>query len=690
VSDPVSSQPMVAVDVGGTFTDVVAVRDGVIAPAKVSTDVQSSDRSVLEGARRVGVEQAGVFNLASTSGLNAVITRRLPKIGVLVTAGARNVLDAGTVGRPVEYLTDPTWQRSFSDVARPLVPRYLRREIREMIDHNGHVYLPMDEEDARRQLRVLKRCNVEGVAVSLSRAWRNPVHERRLAELVREELGDLECSISSDVSPLTRSYPRVVSVVINVFMRLLYGSYTSRLDKGLRDLGFGGAFNYADCRAMLMPASYAMEKPYRLVAGGPAAGTVSSAHFGKVIGDANILCVDIGGTSCDISVVMDGEPWVDTTFELEYDIEVNALSVDIVTLGAGGGSIVAVSPSGDIRVGPDSAGADPGPACYGKGGTRPTTTDTALLMGVLDPDGFLGGEMKLDPELSRAAFEGLDTPMTFDQRVSYAWRIGLNNIAEGIFNVAIRRGIDLRDFTLMAYGAAGPMVLPSLLEMVPVRRVVVPPYPGLFSALGLISSDQVFTEERGTFLVLGPDTAPKLEEMYAAMELAVRAHLPAGTEETARFVRTFDGRLAGQGWETPFVEAPSPVTPEATAVMVSRFHDVYQVRNANRFEHMPVEVVSLRVQAVVPAAKVDYPELEVRAEGASARRSRMIPLRHLGAEEVEIAEYQRADLLVEDTVEGPAVIREAMSTTFVPAGCRAIVGRRGQIEISLRVEQGGV
>lgn len=672
---------MVAVDVGGTFTDIVGVHDGVIAPAKVSTDAQASDTSVLEGASLVRVEQAGVFNLASTAGLNAVITRRLPKIGLIVSAGARDVLEAGTMGRPVEYLTDPTWRREFSDSARPLVPRYLRREVRELVDNDGEVYFPLDEAHARQQLKVLRKCGVEGVAISLSRAWLNPVHEHRLREMVREELGEIECSISSQVSPLSRPYPRAVSVTLNVFMRLLYGSYTQRLADGLDGLGFSGTFNYADCRAMLMPAEYAMEQPYRLIGGGPAGGTVACAHFGKLIADPNLLCVDIGGTSCDISLVMDGEPWVNPTFELEYDLEVNALSVDVVTLGAGGGSIVGVSPTGDILVGPDSAGADPGPACYGKGGERPATTDTAVLIGILDPDRFLGGGMKLDPDLSKQAFEALDTPISVEQRVSYAWRIALNNIAEGLFNIAIRRGVDLRDYSLIAYGAAGPMMLPSLLDMVPVRRVVVPPHPGIFSALGLVSSDQVFTEERGTFVTLDTAAAPELEDTFRSMEQAVLERLPATARQSVSFVRSFDGRLAGQGWETPFVEASNPITPGNVEELISRFHDVYQIRNANRFEHTPVEVVTLRVQAVLPAAKVTYPELPARAGGEELITVGRAPLRYLYGDVVDAAEHRREDLLAGDAVEGPAIIREAMSTTFVPAGRRATVGRLGEMEI---------
>ena len=673
---------LVAVDVGGTFTDVVAVEHGEttrIYTSKIATDLVASETSVLAGAKEVGVDLASVFNLASTAGLNAVITRKLPKIGVLVTEGERDVLDGGSTGRPVEFLTDPTWHRAFSDRARPLVPRYLRRGVPELLDHHGAIYRPLDEDAVRAQLRVFQRCGVQGIAVSLNRSWMNPVHELRVLEIVREEMGDIECCISSEVSPLSRTYPRLLSTVVNTFMRLLYRTYTARLEEGLRELKFEGAFNYADCRAMLVPAAHAMERPYRLVAGGPAGGTVSSAHFGSMIGDGNIICVDVGGTSCDISVVLDGEPWVSATFELEFDLEVNALSVDIITLGAGGGSIVSMTPTGDIKVGPESAGASPGPACYGKGGVSPATTDTALLMGIIDPNGFAGGAMKLDPALSLQAFENLDTKMTLEQRVSYAWRIALNNVAEGIFNIAIRRGIDPRDFSLMAFGAAGPMMLPSMLDLVPLRRVIVPPHPGLFSALGLLSSDQVFTEERSVSCDLNEAGMAVMEETFAALEATLAARV-GGSESDVRFDRSFDGRLQGQGWETPFVPAPAPITADSVEALTTAFHDVYEVRNGNRFAMLPVEVLTLRVNAVVPAIKVDYPPVGNAAEGDKPT-GRPMPIRYLYGDAVEAIEYDRSLLRTGHRVPGPAIIREAMSTTFIPAGHEAVVGTYGELVI---------
>jgi len=402
---------MIGVDVGGTFTDVVAIQDGQIKTVKVATDVRTTEKGVLQGAQEVGVAHSEVFNHASTYGLNAIITRKLPKIAFLATEGHRDILDMGRTWRPVEGLTNPAWRRSYGDANRPLVPRYLRRGIRERLTADGGVLINLDEDQARAELAVLRKCGVEGVAICLINAYVNSFHEDRLRELVRAELGDIPVSISSEVSPLAKEFARASTTVVDVFMRLIYGKYTDRLDAGLRELGFSGDLNFADCAAQLVRADVAMKHPFRIVFSGPAAGTVSSAHFGKLIDTPNLLCADVGGTSCDISMVADGDPFVNTTFELEHDLIVNALSNEISSIGAGGGSLVTINPAGELKVGPGSAGADPGPACYGIGGTQPTTTDTCLLMGIVDPDGFAGGRMKLDPALSRQAFEALDSPL---------------------------------------------------------------------------------------------------------------------------------------------------------------------------------------------------------------------------------------------------------------------------------------
>jgi N-methylhydantoinase A len=673
---------MIGVDVGGTFTDIVSISGGRIQTVKVATNATESYKAVLEGASEVDVASAGAFNHASTHGLNAIITRRLPKVAFLTTEGHRDMLDMARAWRPPQANTDPRWHRSFGDVTAPVVPRYLRRGIRERLGAAGSVVVPLDEEQAREELRVLARCGVEGVAICLLNSYVNGRHENRLRELVREEIGDVACSISSEVSPLAREYPRASTTVVDVLMKHIYGPYTRNLAAGLGGLGFTGDLNFADCAAMLAPVDVAMERPSRIVFSGPAAGTVACAHLGALIGEPNLLCTDIGGTSSDISVVTAGKPFVSTTFELEHDLIVNTLSNEIVSVGAGGGSIVSITPTGEVKVGPESAGADPGPACYGRGGEQPTTTDTFLMMGILDPDRFAAGRSRLDPELARAAFEKLETPATLSERVRFAYRMALNNVAEGIVDVLVKNGVDPRDHALVAYGAAGPMMLPALLEQMHVKSVIVPPHPGLFSALGLVSADQVYADSRTAYAVLTPEAADEINAVYASMEAAMTRSLGQDADRVT-FTRSFDGQLMGQVWETPFVEVPDgTVTPEAVETMISNFHDAYEQRSGNRFEAMPVQGVTYRLTAVVPTAKVEYPEPPRRPAGHLLRPVRSVTIRHVENGDLDASEYERDDLMQGDVIDGPAVIREPMSTTFVPPGLTAAVGTVGEIVIT--------
>lgn len=670
---------MMAVDVGGTFTDVVAVEDGLIRTAKVSTDVAEVDRGVLEGARELSVDRSSVFNHASTHGLNAIITRSLPKIGFLTTQGHRDIPDIGRGWRPPEALTDPSWRRSFGDANKPLVERYLRRGVAERMTAAGGIFAPLDEIQARAEIQVLKRCNVEGVAICLLNSYVNGSHERRLRELVYEELGDLPCSVSSEISPLAKEYARASTTLVDVFMKIIYEAYAKRLDSGLRELGFSGQLNFADCAATLVPADDAMANPFRVVFAGPAAGTVGCAHFGTLIDEANMLCADVGGTSCDISLVTAGEPFVNTTFEIEHDLVVNALSNDISSIGAGGGSIVAISPTGDVTVGPDSAGADPGPACYGRGGDVPTMTDICVLAGLIDPDGFAGGKMKLSPDDARRAIENLDSPLTFSQRVRYAYDIGLNNIAEGIFNIAVKNGIDPRDYTLMAFGAAGPLLLPAIADLIYVRRVVVPPHPGLFSALGLLSADQSYSSSQSAYTVLEPSNAELIDAVYSDLEEKLLQRLPDRNAVTIK--RSFDGQLVGQTWETPFVDAPSGrINEDAIAAMIDDFHQAYAERNGNSFQSIPVQGVTYRVHAVVPTDKVHYDRLAPR-HNASLKSNGTTILRYLSDAEQLAQIYARDALCAGDEIAGPAIISEPLSTTYVTQHQIARIGSYGEISI---------
>jgi N-methylhydantoinase A len=673
---------MIGVDVGGTFTDVVAVRDGRIEVTKVPSDANEPAGAVVEGARRLGVDGSAVFNHASTMGLNAVITRRLPKVAFLTTEGHRDILDRGTIRRPLDGQTDPAWRRPFGDAARPLVARYLRRGVVERMLADGSELRALDEAQAREQLAVLRRCEVRGVAICLLNAYVNPAHEVRLRELVREELGDdVAVSISSETSPLAKEYARASTTVIDVFMKLIFGRYSAQLDAQLRELGFEGELNFADCAATLLPWQEALEKPFRIVFAGPAAGTISSTRLGEALGTGNLLCADVGGTSTDVSLVVDGAPFVNDTFEIEHDLVINALSTEVSSVGAGGGSIVSISPSGDVRVGPESAGSDPGPACYGRGGTAPTLTDACLLIGILDADGFAGGEMRLDADLARAAFERLDTPLRFEQRVAFAYRLAVANIAEEVTNVAVRHGVDPRDFTLVAYGAAGPMLLPATLDLLQVARIVVPPHPGLFSAMGLLSTDLVYYESRSSYVVLSPDTAEQVEQGYQEMERALRERVSAADGLVMR--RSLDGRLLGQSWETPFVDVgDEPITASTMPALIDRFHEAYERRYGNRFPYVPVQGVTYRVELVVPADKIEHAPRDGSGEAPPAGRT--IELRYLDDEPSLAAEYERERLPVGTAVDGPAVIREALSTTFVMPGQVATVGRFGELVIEER------
>jgi N-methylhydantoinase A len=670
---------MLGVDVGGTFTDVVSVRDGRIEVTKVPSSPSDPAAAVVEGAGRLGAEGHAVFNHASTMGLNAVLTRRLPKIAFLTTEGHRDMLDRGRIWRPLDAQTDPSWRRSFGDAARPLVPRYLRRGVVERILADGSVLIPLDEAQVRRQLHVLARCNVEGVAITLLNSYVNHAHEERLRELVREELGDVAVSISSETSPLAKEYARASTTVIDVIMKLLFTGYAHRLDEELRGAGFDGALNFADCAATLLPWDEALEKPFRIVFAGPAAGTISSTRLGEAIGECNLLCCDVGGTSTDVSLVRDGEPFVNNTFELEHDLIINALSTEISSVGAGGGSIVSISPFGDVAVGPASAGADPGPACYGRGGTAPTLTDACLLIGILDPDGFAGGELRLHPELARRSFESLETSLRFEQRISYAYRIAVANIAEEVTNVAVRHGVDPRDFTVVAYGAAGPMLLPAALELLHVKRLVIPPHPGLFSALGLLSGDLVYYDSRSAYVLLTPEAWPTVAAVFEEMERALRARAELG-ENGVAVRRSFDGRLVGQSWETPFVPVPDgPITEATIGELVERFHAEYERRYGNRFPYVPVEGVSYRVELVAPAEKVEL--AAVGGNGSLPSPSRRIELRYLDEQPILADEYERGELPAGARVDGPAIVREPLSTTYVCPGQTATVGRFGELQI---------
>jgi N-methylhydantoinase A len=678
---------MIAIDVGGTFTDTIAIDEkGNITAAKVPTNVKAMENSVIEGSKRVGIKSHNILNHASTSGLNAILTRNFPKTAFLTTEGHRDILDFARAWKPMEALTDANWRRGCGDCGRPFVDRYLRRGIRERITSKGEVLIPFDEQQARTEIEVLKKCNVRGVAICLINAYVNGEHERKLRNLVKEIMGDVYISISSEVSPLPKEYARASTIVIDVIMKMAFGDYVKRLRKGLSEAGFTGDLNIVDSAAMLIPYELAMEKPSRIMYSGPAAGTVSSVYFGNLIGEANIICCDIGGTSTDISLIRDGKPVVKTEYEIEHDVIVNTLANEIFSIGQGGGSIAHVGSFGELQVGPEGAGSDPGPACYGSGGTQPTLTDAFLLMGILDAKKFLGGEKILYPDLAEKAFESIPLKVDFPAKVRQTYELGLTNISEGISSITIERGVDSRDYVIFAYGSAGPMMLPQLMEQLEVKSIIVPPYPGLFSALGLASSDLTYTDYRSAYIVLKPDaeTAKKIDEVYTNMEEAILAKLPKDVrKKDVHFARSFDGWYLGQTWETPFIPVPSGhLTEKSIERLIESFNEGYLVMWGNKFPHLPVVACSYRTSCVLPMTKVKYKLLPKRKTGKPFGLPKH--LSYMPATESDVMEYERGELRFGDVITGPAIIREPMATTMVCSGQKAIIGQYGEIRIERR------
>lgn len=673
------SASVIGVDVGGTFTDFVMERDGEIFVTKVPSDARNPEQAVLEGARRLGVADTAIFNHASTKGLNALLTRSLPKIGFLTTEGHRDILDAGRAWRPWEVQLDPHWRRSFGDASRPIVRRYLRRGIRERILADGSVLMPLDRQQAREQLALLGRCEVEGVAICLLNSYANPAHELALRDLVREVLGpSVAVSTSCEVGPRAKEFGRASTTVVDVLMKLIYGEYAETLARGLSAQQFAGSLNFADCTAALVPWKDALSAPHRILFSGPAAGAASCVALGRAIGDDRLIGCDVGGTSTDVSMVVNGAPFINDSFDIEWDLTVNALSTEISSVGAGGGSIVSVSSAGDLVVGPASAGATPGPACYGRGGCAPTVSDACLLMGILDPDRFAGGQLRLDTAAAYRAFAALDSPLSVDERVAFAWKVALNNIAEEVVNVAIRHGADPRDYSLVAFGAAGPMLLAGTLELTGARRLIVPPHPGLFSALGLLSTDHVYSESRSRYLMLTPGNAAAIASTFDDLTDALRCRIAPG--KSVRMKRSFDGRLLGQTWETPFVDVPDgPITAETLRDLEQRFHLEYTRRNGQGFPDMPVQGVAWRVQLIAESRKFQWAEVP-RQRGAPVPEGKRT-LRQVSETPLEARTYARNSLGNGAVIDGPAIIHEALATTFVGPAQRATIGRHGEIYI---------
>ena len=682
----------IGIDVGGTFTDIVLVDDasGRIWMTKTLTTRKSLADGVLTGvekalalASRSGRALEYLVH-GTTIGTNALIERTGARTGLLTTEGFRDVLEIGRIQRPREGLYD-----LFVDNPPPLVPRVLRREVRERVDSRGAVITPLDETGARDAIQLLRGEQVESLAVSFLFSFLNPAHERRLRELCLALCPEISLSLSSEVAPEFREYERTSTTVLNAYLQPVVERYLAALLGRLR-----GSYGPVDLRIMqanggTIAAEEARRAAVKTVNSGPAGGVIGAASVGRLTGDNKLITVDMGGTSFDIGVIEAGVPTATSEGKFAgYPVKIPIIDID--TIGAGGGSIAWVDNGGVLNVGPRSAGADPGPAAYGLEGTEPTVTDANLVLGRIDPAYFLGGEMPLDPELARRAILARAAgPMglSLEDAAVGIIRIVNANMVKGIRTKTIERGYDVREFTLIAFGGAGPLHAADLARELGIHRVIIPRYPAALSAFGLLVSDTRHDYVRTIARRQSELHPDHLRAAFAELEEIGRAQLRAERVPPARqrFEWSADLRYEGQSYElnTP-VERGVRMGKSVTARIVSRFGRLHEKVYAYSSADEEVEFINVRVTAIgrVPAVRL----VRGRSRDASPTRAlkgkRRVYFEREGF--VSTPVYERDRLAQGQRLRGPVLIEESASVTVVPAASVASVDPYGNLIMTVR------
>jgi N-methylhydantoinase A len=658
----------VAVDVGGTFTDICILDEGrgTIDVAKVPSTADPID-AVVAGVVEADVDLRDVvlFSHGTTVATNALITRNLPPAAMVTTSGFRDVIEIRRGTR------DDLWD-AYKDVAPPYIRRRDRFEVTERIDYAGEVVTPLDEEEARRVAGVLRKRAVQTIAVCFINAYANPVHELRMREILEEELPGVSVSTSAEILPEIFEHERFSTTVANAVLSPLISGYVRRLGERLAQSGYGGDVLLLHSGGGVMTPKLAERFAVRLAASGITAGAIASRHLATLCGFRNAIGLDMGGTSTDVSLVYDGEERVTKEWFVEYGYPICFPSIEVLTIGAGGGSFAWIDEAGSLRNGPQSAGAYPGPACYGRGNDRPTNTDANLVLGRLGEE-LIGGAMTLDRSAAENAIRTyIADPLGLDvvEAAQATIQVANANMADAVRLISIRRGYDPRDFCLVAFGGAGPLHGAALAKELSIPTVLVPPNPGITSALGCLLVD--VRHDLSTMFLgqVGDVDAAQLEEEFAKLEAEARERLEHEEvpEEQMSIQRLLDMRYLGQ-WRSLTVPVGSPVDLDDA---VARFHAEHEREYNYRRDEAPVEIYRLNVRAVGVTPKPDLARHEL--DGGPPRPETVRHVRFDEAEEpVETPVFNRSEVPAGTVLEGPAIIEQLDSTTLVPPGWRAEV-----------------
>jgi N-methylhydantoinase A len=675
---------LLGIDIGGTFTDVIAlnIHTGETRSAKAPTTPGHFVGGILDSVDALGISLTDVSHIVhgSTTCTNALIEHKNALTGFLGTQGFSDEFD---IQRMIRRWSKTSWSAIYDlhqKKPAPFVPRYLRRELDERIAYPGVVVKELDEEEVRREGRQLVQSGASAIAVCLLWATANSRHESRVKTILREEFADVPISISSEVAPVVREYERMVTTAVNASLMPIMSEYLGNVEQELRSLGFRGSLLLMQSHGGVAEPHVLRDRPIFTLRGGPVAGVVAANHLGKQLGKSRLISCDIGGTSCDTAVVLDNTIPVTDETEVDY-YPVKIPTVDIRCIGAGGGSIAYVDSGGTLRVGPESAGASPGPACYGRG-TLPTLTDANLILGRLSSDEFCGGRVRLRVEAAEAALKPLEKHLACDvAKVAHGIVcIAVATMAESIRLQTIDRGHDPREFALVAFGGGGPLHASLLAEACAIPEVIIPLQPGVFSSVGMVVAEMGYYTECAYLKPLAEVDPSELEARLQQMEASGAAMLKSAARDGnhVRFVRSGAMRYTLQEWEIRVPIAPGVICRAALDGIVASFHAAHHARYGFAREHKPVEFVALYVDSIVPAPRVSGAAPR-EGDGDPAGALKGIRQVYVDDQFVETPIYDRSGLEAGDTFHGPCVIEELTSTTFVQGNWRGIVDPSGNL-----------
>ncbi|WP_112320364.1 hydantoinase/oxoprolinase family protein [Oceanibium sediminis] len=672
---------IVGVDVGGTFTDLVGLdgASGTVRLAKVPSTLDNQAFGVLSAleAAEADLSTLDLIVHGTTTTTNAVLERKLSRTGLITTQGFRDVLELGRRTRPQAYGMTGTF--------RPIIPRDLRLEVPERMDASGAVVTPLDEDAVRAAARALIDAGCESVVVHYLHAYANPAHELRTAEILGELWPNRHITLAHALLSESREFERGVTAAVNASVQPLLARYIDRLSGGLKDGGYHGELLVMNGNGGMVSAARVADEAAKTVMSGPASGVMAAAYTGRQAGYPNLVTYDMGGTSTDVALIRGAEPSVSNETEIEYAMPIHVPMVDVRTIGAGGGSIARVNAAGLLEVGPDSAGANPGPICYGRGGVQPTISDANLLLGRLDPSGFTGSDADAN-EVARIFAETLGAPLGLDATGAAAAVIRMANtaMAGAVRMVSVSLGADPRDFALFAFGGAGPLHASAMAKELSIPRVLVPARPGITNALGCVVADLrhdfVRTLNRPLDTLDEADVAQVFAEQIAEGRALIEAETVGITD--LRTTLSVDMQFVGQ---THLLRVPLDTATPRRDQLQELFEAAYHARFHVDLDNIRANLVNVNTSVIGVRPEIDLSTLIDPAGRADSLQGAQTGARPVWFESgwAETPVYRREALPIGARFNGPAIVQQMDTTTLIEPGDRAEVDPIGNILITV-------